>query len=465
MVNSIAMSGESPQIDAGMKRRILEYPMPRLLRILFPGMPVRDRGYMRSPFHVDRHPSFSCFTGRGGVSMGKDFSTDRTYDNISLYMEVFPTFGYVESVDRLCRLLFGRSVFVDGPVSERRPVVVRENPVGVLEPESAGALEVFSARPLVAGSVPGFLVDYWRSRGVSDAVVSSMCMYVEVRNRNRVGKPLFDTVSGLPLCGSDGVELVDDGMMRCIGMSNEIGGYSLRTPAGDGLSGFKGGTSSFLSVFPSCGVRREGGVLLSGAGDGFVTGCRVAFDGRLWINGSQCFEGIRQESVVAASRFVSSFVGTRLAVRDVRRICAVLGCLNNLSSPRVAVVEGMFDAMSYVELFGRRSDTDLVVLNSLGNSRWAIPVLAVHEDCSLYLDDDAVSGAGQKACSVIAEDVRRFSEGVLRSSRVRSCSSVLDGCKDLNELLVRERGRNRSVAEEEGRALGASGPRRGGRKI
>lgn len=435
---SYFMAERYSQIDSSLKRRLLEYPMPRLLRMLFPGMKVRDRGYMRSPFRVDRHPSFSCFTGRGGVSMGKDFATDKTYDNISLYMEVFPGMGYAESVDRLCRLVFGCSAYLDGGCYEE-PVRVRENPCGVLEPEYSGSLEVVATDSLLSSAVPAFLKDYWRSRGISDDVVSSMCVYAVVRNKNRVGKILYDKVSGLPLCDGDGVEKVDDGLMRCIAMENEIGGYSLRTPGENGMNGFKGSTSSFISVYPSIGVRGEGGVVFSGSGDGLVTCCRVLPGGVLAVNGTQSFYGIDMSGITAAARFVSSFIGTRLGVREVRRVCAVLGCLGKLSAPKVAVVEGSFDAMSYVELFGRRSDTDLVVLNSLGNLHWAVPLLSVHRECLLYLDNDMSSKAGQKACNVINDEVGSFSQGILSSCRVVSCSSVLGGCKDLNDLLVSER--------------------------
>ena len=81
-------------IDDSVKTEVLEYPTVELISRLFPGHPISRRGVMRSPFRDDRHPSFSCFKGTGGISRWKDQATGESGDNISLYRRVYPELAF-----------------------------------------------------------------------------------------------------------------------------------------------------------------------------------------------------------------------------------------------------------------------------------------------------------------------------------------------------------------------------------
>lgn len=98
------------------------------------------------------------------------------------------------------------------------------------------------------------------------------------------------------------------------------------------------------------------------------------------------------------------------------------------SSDAVAVFEGFFDFLSWIEDQG--IDTlpcDVCVLNSVSNLRRALEFLSAHKEIHLYLDNDRAGSdaAAQIECFCVNED-----------TRVVSMSHLFDGYKDYNEMLV-----------------------------
>ena len=113
------------------------------------------------------------------------------------------------------------------------------------------------------------------------------------------------------------------------------------------------------------------------------------------------------------------------------------------TSESVAVFEGLFDFLSYMELRGGRllrPGEDVCVLNSVVNVSAAADFINSHKTVDLYLDND---GAGRKAS-------REIADGVLAADPE---ASVVDHCEeyrdfnDLNEWL-----RNASGVERESAA-------------
>ncbi len=112
------------------------------------------------------------------------------------------------------------------------------------------------------------------------------------------------------------------------------------------------------------------------------------------------------------------------------------------SSESVAVFEGLFDFLSYMELrCGRllRPGEDVCVLNSVVNASAAAVFIKSHKTVDLYLDND---GAGRKAS-------REIADGVLAADPE---ASVIDHCEeykgfnDLNERLQATAGGERESA-------------------
>lgn len=440
----LQMSEDSRSVlDQSVVDELKRFPTPRLVRLLFPGHPVRDNGVMRSPFREDHNPSFSCFRGRMGVSMWKDHATDESGDNISLYRKVYPQYGYVEAVDHLALLVLGRhaaSTYTYGraEVPARRAVPSSLYTHSV-EHESESKLVVVRAGDLDARTVPAELRDYWRGRGISDAVARSLCRYVVFENTNRKGRALYDPSSGVPLLDRDGSTLKDDGLGRAIGLGNDAGGYVLRMPATDSHRAFKGTTMpSFITTVTVNGQRPGRRVVLGGEGTNFVN--FVKYDmgaGFLWINNSQYFSNVDAGAAAFACAFVSGYENVTLGERDVRCIGAALDALSLPAAEEVVVVEGMFDGLSERELNKGRRGRDLVILNSVGNLRWAVPFICRHRRAVVMLDNDR---SGRKATSDLAGEVAGFCRATGVSVAVVDGSSLYEGYKDLNDALMASKG-------------------------
>lgn len=426
-------------IDQSIKDEILRYPGTEVLRRLFPGMHIPQRGAFRSPFRPDNTPSFSCFRDRYGIWRWKDFGTDESGDNIDLYRKVYPGTDYMQAVDRLSFMLLGRSavegfrVGSDVPYYQERrsrPVV---NPAQLVEPEHV--LKVIGQDPLISSHTPTAFVDYWRQRCISDEVVSAYCSFIRYENTNRTGKLLYDRETRQPVFGPDGLQVRDDGKRAAIGLRNAIGGWSLRAPQ------FKGNTTSFVSFILSDGGFISDVVRLEGVGDYLVTEATFnPADMSIRINETQRFVGLYESCMPFAEVYLSSWVGRQLSERDLKNVTAVL---NSLCAPcgRVAtVVEGMFDALSLCEIQrlngrGIAPGTDVVILNSVSNLQWAIPYLSRHTEVHSLLDLDGESKAGQKAFDRMREQISEFSRRCGMGTFVKSYSAVFLPYKDLNDAL------------------------------
>lgn len=433
-------------LDDSIKQDILRYPMVDLVRLLFPEHPVR-RGVMRSPFRQDRNPSFSCFRGKNGISLGKDHSTGITYDNIMIYREAFPQFDYVEAVDRLSMLLFGRTAIVDYGSRERRTYSPQPKPIvnRLPDKEQESVLRVVKELPLSDSSVPETMKSYWRGRGISDSVITRYCCYCVLENTKRKGRVIMDKESGLPVIDKFGNPMMDDGFMYGIGQRNDIGGMVFRSPETASSKGFKGATSSFVSTFLSDGTRPLSTVKYFGEGDNFVHFIRYdRATSSIFINPTQGFSGISESAVVFALSFMSGFSG-EMDARERKCAAAVLSSLNCPVTNDVVVVEGMFDGLSDRELcagLGSRGAYDLLILNSISNLRWAVPFLSRHNRVVSMMDNDMSSGAGQKAFVQLSQDIESFSLRTGHKSLVFDGSTVLGNHKDLNDALMAGKGFN-----------------------
>lgn len=431
-------------IDDSVKSDLLRYPMVDLIRLLFPGHPVR-RGVMCCPFRQDKNPSFSCFRGKNGVSLGKDHSTGVTYDNIMLYRTVYPDYNYVEAIDALSKLILGRSAFVGERTfsyqNSRRTSVIHHNQV-----LKEDVLKVVSEVPLSDVSVPDDIKRYWRGRGISDAVINANCSYVVIENSKRKGNHMIDPQSRLPIVDSEGNVITDDGLIRAIGQRNDIGGMVFRVPDTADRKGFKGATSSFITTFLADGSRPKKSVLFFGEGEGdnSVHFLRyVPETASIYINNSQGFTGINPSVAVYAMTFMDGFSGV-LDEREIKCACAVLSSLNAPISREAVFVEGMFDGLSDREFNSYkgnlRKDYDLIILNSITNIKWAVPFLARHNHVISLMDNDLNSHAGQKAFRQISEEVRLFCKRVNSRCIVHNGSDFFRGYKDLNEALMAAKG-------------------------
>lgn len=446
-------------IDESIKLEILRYPMVDLIQSLFPGHKVR-RGVMCSPFRQDKNPSFSCFRGKNGVSLGKDHSTGITYDNIMLYRAVFPEYDYVESVDRLSRLVLGRPAVLDHASSSlpRARKVVPQ--VKEMEKEKESVLKVVRELSVLDPSVPVSVRNYWRGRGISDSIASQFCKYYELENSNRKGRPLFDKESGLPLVDQDGKSLVDDGIIQGIGHRNDIGGVVFRSPDTVDSKGFKGATSSFISTILADGSRPEPKVSFFGKGDNYFHYLRYEpSENAVYINKTQGFKGVTDISLPYAMTFLGCFSGS-LDERETKCACAVLSSLEAPVAADVVFVEGMFDGLSDREMnvgMGKRGYYDLVILNSISNIRWAVPFLARHNKVVSMMDNDLNSGAGKKAFDLISSELKAFSSALGKATLIYDGSSLFEGYKDLNDALMAMKGfpvKKESASKEKVQTLG-----------
>lgn len=437
------MSEGRGSIDESVKDIILHTPMVEVIRKIFPDCRPKSRGCFSSPFREDRNPSFSIFLGHKGIWIGHDYSTGESYDNISLYREAYPGLSYPDAVDELSQMLLGRSAYQDccqGLVASPRPRCSVMGPVY----EQLGALRFRSALPLSDPSVPRELVNYWRSRGLSDAVMQANCSYMEVVNMNRRGKALCDSVTGMVLSDPQGRSLVDDGVIRGYGMFNDIGGAVIRQADREGQKGFKGAVSSFITTVFADGSRPVPCASFDGEGDCFVRDVHYDGGSRIYINGTQYFSGVNPGISRPVAEFLNEWLGKQITMREARCICSVISNLCVPVNGTVAVVEGMTDFLSLVEFRYMRDGiarpgVDVVILNSVNNIKWAVPFLCGEGEVRTYLDNDLNSGAGQKASQVLQSRVAEFSSRCSVNVRLQSFSDCFSPCKDLNDYLQRYR--------------------------
>ena len=96
------------------------------------------------------------------------------------------------------------------------------------------------------------------------------------------------------------------------------------------------------------------------------------------------------------------------------------------TSESVAVFEGLFDFLSYMEMRGRllRPGEDVCVLNSVVNASAAAGFIGGHKTVDLYLDND---GAGRKAS-------REIADGVLAADPEAVIIDHSEEYKDFNDL-------------------------------
>lgn len=435
-------------LDESVIDEIRRFSQPDLIRRLFPGHPVKDRGAMPSPLRDDRNASFSCFCAHGGVWKGKDFSTGEVYDNIGLYRAAFPSQEFVEAVDSLSWLILNKSALVDyraGIADRSGHRLPTRRSVRRPEAERPSALKVVGVLGLTDPAVPQELRDYWRSRGISDDNICSYCVYASFECTRLKGKPLLDRTTGQHLTGCDGNMLVDDGIRRSIGLYNDVGGIAFRVPETMSGRGFKGTNTSFLSTILASGCRPPYASVLYGGGDNVVHFLRYeAGTLSLRINPTQYFYGLTPQAAHFAMPFLEDWKGKVLDERDVKRISAVLTSLNSPVCGKAAVVEGMFDGLSFIELQGMLGrgfmpGVDLVILNSITNLKWAVPFLSMQGEVRIIFDDDLKSGAGRKAGIELAERIRAYSAQCGKKTVVYSGENMLCGHNDLNDALVAEK--------------------------
>ena len=436
-------------VDQDALRDAKRVPTCEVVAKLFPGHPVKRRGVFRSPFRDDRNPSFSPYLGHGGDWLWKDHATGESGDNVTLYRKAFPELSYQQAVDGLCRLVLGRPGLREGAIAQpsygRAAAPRKRSQAPVKEVEQQLVQKVVFACGLGDGRVPQEFRDYWRSRGISDEVILRYCEYVCFENANRKGGHKVDPVSGIPLVDNTGNAVVDDGIRYGIGMRNDIGGYAIRVPDTPQAEGYKTNTSSFIATFLFNGARPMRQVSMMGQGDGYVNYLRYEpHSGLLWTGPSQCFVGLRPDVVPFAMPFLEGFVGERLYERELMGVCSVLDALSAPLTGRGVVVEGMFDGLSQRELQRIRgfqaSGEDLVVLNSVGNAKWAVPFLARHEQVVLMLDNDLKSGAGQKTADMISQSIAEYNRRLGNRTVVFNGSLVFSGYKDLNDALKASKG-------------------------
>lgn len=435
-------------VDESALRDAKHVPTCDVVEKLFPGHKVKRRGVFRSPFRNDRNPSFSPYLGHGGDWLWKDHATGESGDNLTLYRKVYPELSYQEAVDGLCRLVLGRTGLMEGgrQAAVQPKAAPRRKAVGPVKVEEQQlAQNVLYACRMDDERVPAEFRDYWRSRGISDRVILQYCEFVCFENLNRKGTKKLDPESGLPLMDKENRVIMDDGRRFGIGLKNDIGGYAIRVPDMPGVKGFKTNTTNFPATILADGSRPRRAVCLSGTGDNVIRELRYDKDaGRMWISGSQFFEGLRPDVAYYAFPFLSEFKDEVLYERELLGVCSVLDALSSPVSRRGAAVEGMFDGLSQRELswmhHRRTGGDDLVVLNSVGNVRWAAPFLARHEQVLLMLDNDVRSGAGQNAYMKLCDEIARYNGIYGNRSVIFNGASVYAGYKDLNDALKASKG-------------------------
>lgn len=437
------MPGTVQIVDESVKEEILRYPTVDLIKMLFPSIRMKGRSILPSPFRADQNASFSCFRDRHGISRWKDFGTGESGDNINLYRKVFPELDYVDAVNALSTLVLGRSAMTDF-VPGRRAVLPRTvSYARRFPPEEAQALRVDRTAPILSAGVPRELLDYCDSRGISRETVMRYCEYVEFTNLNVKDRLVVDKTAGVPVIGADGEPVRRSGRSCAVGLRNDIGGYSLRAPAFGEQPDIKLCTSSFPTTILADGTFPRKSVGVNGDPNGIIL--FFYYDESrhyLQVGPNLGFTNVQPYAVRYIVPFLDGWMGRNLEGRDGRGIISVLNALNGPVNTVVTVVEGMFDALSHLELNrlygnGALPSGDLVVLNSTGNLSWVYPFLSMHSEVRSLLDNDMKSSTGQKAFEKMRDDLGRFSYRTGTPVLVRSNSSVFKSYKDLNEYLVK----------------------------
>lgn len=439
------LSSPMKVLDTSVISEIRAFPQTELLRRLFPSMKVKERGAMSSPFREDRNPSYSCFIGHGGIWKGKDFSTGEVYDNIALYRALHSELAFPEAIDDLSRIILGRTAYRGMEREEYHRAIPARGLKVVRKPQAdrESSLRVLSVSPILSGTTPGFLKDYWRGRCISDANIASTCVYAVFETDSLKGKVLADGISGLPVLDGTGNPVRDDGIRDAVGFYNDIGGLVFRTPETSVHKGFKGGTSSFVSTLLPDGGRPSNAVFFKGQGTGVME--KIEYNPRTFaieVNGSQFFWPVAPEIYPFTVPFLQEWKGSVLDEREVKGLCAVLTCMNSPHCGRAVVVEGMFDALSYMELRGAGNGfvpgCDLIVLNSINNIRWAVPNLCLEREIVMIYDNDIRTKAGNKSFEKMRELLKEYSSACgVRTPALKSGEGYLAGSKDLNDALVK----------------------------
>ena len=447
------------ELDPLIEEDVRRVSVSDLARALYPDIRIHSGGYMSSPFREDRHPSFSCFSDDRGRARWKDHATGESGNVIDFMMKAEPSLSFPDAVDRIAWLCLGRSAYVEptAPVKAvtKSGVKVSSSRVPSSPKAKKSALEVVSVVPLSDGSVPDTFRDYWRRRGISDEVAGKVCSYVTYENLNRKGLPLYDSKSGLPIVDADGTPLLSNGRRDALGLPNDIGGFSLRSPSEGKRPGFKGGTSSFISTifqggtFASVSENSRFG-RFAYVGSDSISKCTPFYDGVnfvLYLSRDARFTGVAPGVAAVVMPFVSDWTDRPVMKRDILGIGSVIRSVSTLQSGQVRVVEGMFDALSVMEYDrlnygGFYPVSDIVVLNSVSNIRWAVPFLSVHETVVSMLDNDLRSGAGQKAAEQLFTSVAEYSKRAYgnRAPQFYSATASFGSLKDMNEFLMKKKG-------------------------
>lgn len=430
-------------------------PQREVIRALFPGAVVKDRGKMPSPLRSDRNPSWSCFRSPSGIWLGKDFATGLVYNNIDLMSQAHPEMDFTAAVDCLSQLMLGRSAFTDGGKRSYRSDAMRTvrpaaPPVRV--PEKP-AIAVVSTLPLMEDGFPApgseDLLRYSRSRGIDDSVMSLVCSMSVIRIESRVGAPLLDN-NGLSIYDSNGIQLRDAGLRTVISIPNGIGGISFREPDREGRKGFKGGTSSYPSFF-MYGTRRLRSVSHVAGDIDTPVDMDITHDGAstVYLSSKLSITNVSPEAFRLAMPYLNTLRGRYLSERDVLEAGCVIDTLSCRRSGSAVVVEGMFDGLSYIQSRFRGSMRDLVILNGVGNIRHAAPFLASEKDVVCLFDHDLRSGAGMRAYDELQQEISGYcSINNTACPEVRDGSSFFEGYKDLNDWLKARRGRMNEDSDE-----------------
>ena len=446
----------SRQLDPRVEDSVRRFPTVDLVRMLFPDVRFHGRSVMCSPFRDDRHPSFSCFRDQLGFSRWKDHATGESGDNVDLYRRAFAgqPMDYPEAVDRLSILLFGHHAMME-PSARPQASLQRSGRrararVPAKEPEPA--LRIVSEHPFVAGSVPQELLSYQRSREISDEVSRRYCLHVVFENTNLSGRNAVDSVTGLPVVDTEGRPVPAMVRQDAVAIPNDIGGRVLRVPEGPDRKGFKGSNRVFLTTILADGSAPVCSVSFFGLDrDPLVRFVRWdAASGRVFFNAEAGVFGLEHYALPYAVPFLESFTGSYLEGRERSCAEAVLRSLNGPVNTVATVVEGMHDALSLIEIerangHGSVPGTDLVVLNSVSNVRWAVPFLAMHREVRSLLDNDLRSSAGEKT---FVQMERLIAEYVVKTGlpcRVKSDSAFFYPHKDVNDYLVASRKETREA--------------------
>lgn len=436
-------------IDPSVEDSVRRFPTVDLVKMIFPDVRMRGRSVMCSPFREERHASFSCFRDGLGYSRWKDHTTGESGDNIDFYKKAFPdsSLDYPDTVDRLSVLLFGKHAFLDPSVSVAAVrSLKRVRREAAVQKEAEPALRVVSESCFSPSTTPREIVEYQRSREISDEVSSRYCLYVVFENLNHSGRSEVDRATGLPIVGKDGRPVPVDIRQDAVSIPNDIGGRILRCVDTPQRKGFKGATRSFVTTILADGTAPSSGVSFFGLDRSpevkFVRWDRSS--GRLYLNESAGVFGVELYAVPYCLLFLDSFVGMSLVGRERDCALAVLRSLNGPVNSVATVVEGMHDALSLIEIeksngHGTVPGTDLVVLNSVSNLKWAVPFLSMHREVRSLLDNDLKSSAGEKAFVQMQRLVGEFSAKAGSVCNVRSDSVYFQPYKDVNDYLVASR--------------------------